>query len=215
MGKAERRLAPCGVDVGVSGGFGMVCDQELVLADCPKGKPTPYQELEGSYKKLTAKDKAKPRYVDKTLRPRKAKVFDSLEMLELLNWAKTLAKERGYCGLFVVVEQPQLHIGKSHPSSYMVTGGCFHTWAYSLRSMGIKWGAVSPSHWKSGYKLTSDKLHSRSRLAELLPSAVGKRTVSDNKLVLDQHDVSEAVLLAMWLRDFCPQYLQDNYVPGN
>lgn len=201
--------------MGVTGGFALVCGEELVLADSPKGRPTPYQELEGSYKKLTAKDKAKPRYVDKTLRPREAKVFDSLEMMELLTLARTRAKERGYCGLFVLVEQPQLHIGKSHPASYMVTGGCFHTWAYALRSLGIKWGAVSPTHWKSGYKLTSNKRHSIAKLAEMLPSSVGHRTHGDNKLVLQQHDVSEAVLLATWLRDFCPKYLQDDYVPGN
>lgn len=206
-----RPLMPCGVDIGVSGGFGAVDVDELVLAARVRGADAMMQELEGSHKKLTAKDKKKPRYINMALRPKSTRLFDSLETTLLLNRANELARERGYSGIYVVVEAPQTHIGKSHPASYLTTGGCFHSWVYSLESTRTRWGVVPPSHWKAGMKLSSNKEQSIVCLSQRLPSTIARRLEGETKLVLEEHNVCEAILLALWLKEFCPQYLDLNY----
>lgn len=203
----KNRLLACGVDIGVKGGFGMIEGDRILMACQVNGFDAVLRELEGDHKKLTAKDKKKKRYVDGTLAPVTARVFDSSEMIELLLQAKELARKQGYKGIYVVVEGPQLHIGKTHPAGYLVTGGCFHTWAYALDLCSVSWGTVAPSHWKSGMKLTSDKLLSTTRLCDLTANAT-ELMVTPKKRLLDDHNVCEAVLLALWLQKHCTRVLK-------
>jgi hypothetical protein len=201
------KLLACGVDIGIAGGFGMVLGDRVLLACQVNGSSAVLQELEGDHKKLTAKDKKKKRYVDGTLAPVTTRTFDSSEMIELLLKAKKIARKNGYEGIYVAVEAPQLHIGKTHPSGYLVTGGCFHTWAYALDLCSVPWGTVAPSHWKSGMKLTSDKLLSTTRLCDLTANAT-ELMVTPKKRLLDDHNVCEAVLLALWLQKHCTRVLR-------
>lgn len=216
---AERRillnkdlLLPCGIDPGIAGGFGMLCDDEILVAEKIVGTKVSMHTLEGSHKKLTAKDKSKKRYVDGTLAPSNSRMFNAVVMQEVVQKALAMARQRGFAGIYVAIESPQTLIGKSSPASYLVTGGCFHTWIYVLESNAIKWGCVAPAHWKDGLKLTSDKNLSLAKLVEWLPSAVNVRLSAGVRLV-DEHNVAEAVLLAHWLRQYCPRRLEANYVP--
>lgn len=207
MSDAKGLLA-CGVDIGIAGGFGMVKGDKVLIACQVNGSDAKMQELEGDHKKLTAKDKKKTRYVDGTLAPVTARVFDSGDLIRLLIKARTMAVRRGYAGIYVAVESPQLHIGKSHPAGYLVTGGCYHTWVYALDLCGIPWGTVSPTHWKSGMKLTSSKQQSMARLHELTSNA-NQLMVTPKKRLLDDHNVCEAVLLALWLQKHCTRMLME------
>jgi len=210
--KVDRnKLLPCGVDIGIDGGFGMVAGDRVLLASRVVADKIALQVLEGDHKKLTAKDKKKPRYVDGTLVPGNSRIFDSMTIIGLLGQAKQLARQAGFGGIYVAVEQPQLHIGKSDPASYLVTGGCFHTWGFALSATGTSWGVVSPTHWKSGLKLTSNKLLSVTRLSEWLPHSLEIRLENGKRLV-DDHNVSEAVLLAYWLQKHCTYYLDTENV---
>jgi len=208
----SKTLLPCGVDPGIAGGFGMLCDDNILMAERVCGTKVKLQELEGSHKKLTAKDKRKKRYVDGTLAPSNSRLFNAVVMQDVIQRAVKRARELGFAGIYVAIESPQTLIGKSSPASYLVTGGCFHTWIYVLESNAIKWGCVAPAHWKDGLKLTSDKNLSVAKLIEWLPSAVHVRLSADVRLV-DDHNVAEAVLLAHWLRQYCPRRLETTYVP--
>jgi hypothetical protein len=207
--KPKKTRLACGVDIGVSGGFGMVCGDEVLVASQVLGRDTLLTELEGDHKRLTAKDKRKPRYIDGTLAPVKARVFDSSEMIDLLLRSQDLARDRGYAGIYVAVESPQLHIGKSHPAGYLVTGGCYHTWVYALDVCGIPWGTTSPTHWKAGMKLTASKLQSVLLLADLVRNAE-EISLTPKKRLLDDHNVCEAVLLALWVQKHCKYVLERN-----
>lgn len=195
-------LAAVGIDIGSSGGFAMVSGREILMASQFLGEKIAKQELEGTHKKVPKKCKKK-RDEQGNLLPTSMTIFSGLECILLLEEAKRIAKERGYAGIQVVVEEPQTFIGRSSPSGYFVTGGCYHTWAYALHTGGIRWGVVPPAHWKAGMKITKQKSYSITRTVELTDNANEIR-LSPKKVLTDDHNVCEAVLLALWLQDYTP-----------
>lgn len=203
-------LLPAGVDFGAEGGLVLVDKQEVVdYFRVPTRKLAIHRaETDDDYAAVVRRQEAgKPRKADGKraskrqrwiLPPKRMVVYDTDRLVTRLKATQKLSQERGYDGIFVLIESPQMLVGRSSVKTYFASGRCQNAWFNSLHKTGIPFAEIAPTSWKNMLGLDRDKDFSREMASEYfdLPEEVA-----------ESHDLCEAALIALYLRQYTRRYL--------
>lgn len=199
-------LLPVGIDFGFDGGIVALHGNKIALAS-----KTPVLKLpmhvgetdEDKCRSLRSKSKANlaiKRFVKSGERkPKQYQIYDTVAIGDLLDQASRIATEEGYHGMFVAIEEPQMLIGTSSPKTYFASGRGQNAWVLACYQRGIMPVWFNPKSWKGKLGLSDNKELSL-QLAEKLFE------LPDH--MKQDHDLCEAALLAHFVRDQAPRYLQ-------
>jgi len=105
---------------------------------------------------------------------------------------------RGYLGIFVAIEEPQMFTGVSSPKTYFASGRGQNALTLACHREALTPFWFSPKHWKTRLGLDDNKETSLIRASEhlQLPEEMKR-----------DHDLCEAALLAFFVQTHAERYL--------
>jgi hypothetical protein len=171
---------PGGVDLGLKGGCAFTHLGKVVYIFKVPKRNVKINSLRKIRKKITEVKKV-------------VSVYDTVKLLEHLDAADIKAKNLGFKGIKLVIEDFQQRPGFNHPKSYLSTGGCLQFWRDSCLIAGVNFYMVSPVTWKRDMSLTSDKELSCKLACDMFPG---------NSVFIKDDNLAEAALLSHWFSVF-------------
>jgi hypothetical protein len=197
---------PLGIDFGAEGGVALLKDNSVIYASKTPTFGFKYIVCEidderdrSSASKLKA-DRAKKRYSrSKELKPKSMTIYDTAEIENMLRTSEHLARQAGYAGIVVAIEEPQMHIGKSHPKTYFASGRGQNAWFFACNKLKIRPVVVNPKTWKSDLGLDSEKQNS---------VVLANACMTMPEELSQDHDVCEAALIAFYIQNYAVRYLR-------